>query len=320
MKWIKFFLTPSVFLIFTTIACNFDFDQDVVIPPQKSVLAIETQFALGEEPLVLVTRTRSIGEPIKWDFNYGDIIDTMPNGFNIRNNSDLYDTVKNVTVQLFEADNLIRTFRQDNPYTKVAYVADAVNYKKNVEYTLKVFAPGFDTVIGKQKPPSQVDLKKVTFAYNNVSNSSGSRLSELAMEFDDIPNEDNYYTVDVYFESLSWQKKRISRPLKPIKVDNAATNNIYLNDKTFDGQKHTWRIGLAELYEPSFQKDSAELKVYFRSISKDYTLYKLNAEINAAAEQSDFTEPASTYTNLTGGLGVFAIFGYPRVYTIKLYK
>ena len=302
-----------------TVACNFSFEEDVAVPAQKSVLAIETQFALDEEPLVLVTRTRSIGEPIKWDFNYRDIIDKTPDT-TIYNLQDFFDTVKNVSVQLYEGDNLIRTFKQNSPYIKVSYGADVVKYKKNVEYTLKVSAPNFDTIIGKLKAPSQVDLIKATFAYNNTSNSSSSQLSELAMEFDDIPNEDNYYTVDVYLESLSWQRKKLTRQLKPVKIDNIATSNIYLNDKTFDGKKHTWRIGLAELYEPGFQKDSAELKIYFRSISKDYTLYKLNEEINAAAEQSDFIEPASTYTNLTGGIGVFVIFGRPNVYTVKLYK
>jgi hypothetical protein len=140
------------------------------------------------------------------------------------------------------------------------------------------------------------------------------------MEFEDIPNEDNYYTVDVYYDFIGWQKNRVTYQLKPIKVDNSATSNIFLDDKTFDGQKHTWRVGFNDLNEQFFQQDSAKLIVFFRSVSKDYTLYKLNQEINAAAEQSNFTEPASTYTNLTGGIGVFAIFGRQLADTIKLYK
>lgn len=162
----------------------------------------------------------------------------------------------------------------------------------------------------------------MTFTFNNISNSNGSQLSELAIEFDDIPNEDNYYAVDVYYEYLNYRKYKLSYPLKIVKVDNAAASASYINDKTFDGQKHIWRVGLQvdEQYQSQYQRDSAELKIYFRSVSKDYTLYKRNEEINAAVDQSDFAEPTSTYTNLTGGIGVFAIFGRPRVYTIKLYK
>lgn len=163
MKWIKFFLTPSVFaLFFMTVACSFNFDEQVAVPIQKSVLAIQTQSALDEEPFVLVTRTRGIGEPIKWDFNFGAILDKTPDTI-LYNYKDYFDTVKNVTVQLYEADSLIRTFEQYSPYSKVGYLANTVNYKKNTQYTLKVFAPGFDTVIGKHKPPSQVDFKKSDF-------------------------------------------------------------------------------------------------------------------------------------------------------------
>jgi hypothetical protein len=322
MKGIKFFLPPSVFILFLmSMACKFDFDESVVVPVQKSVLAIETQFSLDEEPFVLVTRTRGIGESIKWDFNFKAIIDKTPDTI-IYNYKDYFDTVKNVTVQLYEADSLIRTFEQDNPYTKIGYFAKKVNYKRNVEYTLKVFAPGFDTVIGKQKPPSQVDLKKAVFTFNSTGSRGGSQLSELAIEFEDIPNEDNYYAIDVYYEYLNYRNYKLSYPLKIIKVDNATASASYISDKTFDGQKHTWRVGLQldEQYQSSYQRDSAELKIYFRSVSKDYTLYKRNAEINAAVEQSDFTEPTSTYTNLTGGLGVFTIFGRSSAYTIKLYK
>ncbi len=322
MKGIQFFLTPSVCVLFLmSVACKFSFDEQVVVPAQKSVLAIETQFALDEEPFLIVTRTRSIGEPIKWDFNYKAILDKTPDTI-IYNYSAYFDTVKNVSVQLYEADSLIRTFDQSSPYTKVGYAAKTVNYKKNVEYTLKIFAPGFDTVIGKQKPPSQVDLKKAAFTFNSASGSNGSQVSELAIEFEDILNEDNYYAIDVYYEYLNFRQYKISYPLKIIKIDNASAGASYISDKTFDGQKHTWRVGLQldEQYQSSYQRDSAELKIYFRSVSKDYTLYKRNAEINAAVEQSDFTEPASTYTNLAGGIGVFTIFGRLRAYTIKLYK
>jgi hypothetical protein len=322
MKGIKFFLTPSVFIFFLmTMACKFSFDEQVVVPVQKPVLAIEAQFSLDEEPFVLVTRTRGIGEPIKWDFNFKDIIDKTPDT-TIYNFKDYFDTVKNVTVQLYETDSLIRTFEQYSPYTKVGYVGKTVNYKKNVEYTLKIFAPGFDTVIGKQKPPSQVDLKKAVFTFNSANDKNGSQLSELAIDFEDIPNEDNYYAVDVYYEYLNYRQYKNLYPLKIIKIDNASASASYINDKTFDGQKHTWRVGLQldEQYQSGYQRDSAELKIYFRSVSKDYTLYKRNAEINAAVEQSDFTEPTSTYTNLKGGIGVFTIFGRSSAYIIKLYK
>ena len=321
MKWIKFFLTPSVFIALTMVmACKFEFEESVVTPNQKSVLAIETQFFLGEQPLVIVTRTRNLGELVKWDFNYKDIIEKTPDTTIYNFGQFLYDTVKNVTVQLYEGDSLIRRFKQDDPYLKISYLADRVDYKKNVEYTLKVFAPGFDTVIGKQKPPSEVKLTKAEFIPNKIpAKGNAVSLGELNMEFDDIPNEENFYHVDAYLQAGP-SNKRYSLYLTPVKVDGNATSNRFLNDKTFDGKKYTWRLGLPLGYAPPLQVDSANLVIYFRSTSKDYDLYQRSLEINSIAQQSDFAEPTSSYTNLKGGIGVFAISSFTFPYVIKLYK
>jgi hypothetical protein len=321
MKWIKYILIPSVFLclMMVSAACKFQLYEEVAIPAQKSVLAIETQFYLGEEPFVIVTRTRSIGEKIKWDFNYKDIIEktkdtTIYNAYG----QYLFDTVKNVTVQLYEAGSLIQTFKQYSPYLKVSYLADRVDYKKNIEYTLKVFAPDFDTVIGRQKAPSPVNLIRAEFTPNKIPvKERNIPLGELNLVFDDLPNEENYYTVEVLL-AIGPQTNRVEYPLFLTKVDGSATNNRFLNDKTFDGKKHIWRVGvdLGDKLPP--QKDSAELKVYFRSTSKDADLYQKAQDINNSASQSDFAEPTSSYSNLKGGVGVFVISSYASPYTIKL--
>lgn len=321
MKLIKFFLPPSVFFIFLMlVACKFQPNEVVPIATQKSVLAIYTECFVGEQPLVVVTRTRNIGEKIQWDFNYKDIVEKTRDTTIYNIYQYLFDTVKDVTVQLYEADRLIRTFKQYNPYTKISYIADGVNYKQDVEYTLKVFAPGFDTVVGKQKPPGDVKLNKVDFSFNNtVSRERSTLLSELALEFDDVPNQENYYAAEVYYRMGPADKKTSSR-ISPIKLDANATNGVFLSDRTFDGKKYVWRLGLELGDKLPPQKDSVELKIYFRTAAKDYDLYQKSAEINALAGQSLFAEPTSTYTNLTGGIGVFTIFGEASVYTIKLYK
>jgi hypothetical protein len=129
MKWINSFLLGIAFLIFTTLACNFKFEEDVVVPAQKSIMVVDTQFSLDDEPFVLVTRTRNIGEPIKWDFNNFDILDKTPDTV-IYNLGRLFDTVKSVKVLLYEVDSLIRTFEQYSPYTKVGYFAKKSTTKK----------------------------------------------------------------------------------------------------------------------------------------------------------------------------------------------
>ncbi len=322
MKLIKFLLPPSVFVVLMmAIACKFQFNEVVPTAPLKSVLAIYSECFVGEEPLVFVTRTRNIGERIKWDFNYKDIVEKTRDTtiYNVGQYL-LFDTVKNVTVQMFEADKLIRTFEQYNPYTKISYIADKIDYKPNVEYTLKVFAPGFDTVVGKQKPPSDVKLNKADFKFNNtVSRERSTLLSEIALEFDDIANQENYYAAEVYYRKGPQDRKTTTR-LSPIKLDANATNGDFLGDKAFDGKKYVWRLGfdLGSTLPP--QKDSVELVVYFRTAGKDYDLYQTSVEINSLAGENYFAEPTSTYSNLTGGIGVFTILGKASVNVIKLYK
>jgi hypothetical protein len=322
MKLVKFFLPSLIFLVLVTAAaCKFQFNEVVPTAPLKSVLAIYTECYVGEEPLVFVTRTRNIGERIKWDFNYRDIVEKTRDTtiYNVGQYL-LFDTVKDVTVQMFEAGKLIRTFEQYNPYTKISYTADKIDYKPNVEYTLKVFAPGFDTVFGRQKAPSDVKLKKADFSFNNtVSRERSTLLSEIVLEFDDIAEQENYYAAEVYYRKGPENKKTTTR-LLPIKLDANATNGGFLSDKTFDGKRYVWRLGfdLGDKLPP--QQDSVDLVVYFRSAAKDDDLYQKSLEINNLVGESYFIEPTSTFTNLTGGIGVFTILGRASISTIKLYK
>jgi len=116
--------------------------------------------------------------------------------------------------------------------------------------------------------------------------------------FTDTQGTDNYYMF--YCEqvsySLTWSV--------PMVFEISGAENAYFTDTGKDGAR--FKMTLQPVGVGS-DGDSSFLKVYLLNTDKAYYDYKKSLD-NYNSGDDPFTEPSPVYTNVTGGLGIFAAY------------
>ena len=332
---IKYSFTVAFCLIFC-VACSFDGTKPLDIEPRKSQLSLWAElFDDYDGQFATVASSQSIRKGIQWTHNLGDTIGLIYNPITTRNiprlNSGynlLYDTVKGVKLSLYEEDKLLYDFKPNFPYDPrgTFYSDRKVKFSPNKTYKMVVTAPGFDTLVARQKPVSNVKIRSVRFKIGTAALPAISgRLCELLIDIDDNPNEENYYAVDavtVYVDTISVGSQRIPDEKyfieKLYAIDKNATNAKVISDRNFNGQRYTWRIGLFPNNGPYKFPPDAKVIVLFRSVNKDYEAYQRQLDLIASTDSNPFAEPFKLKTNTEGGYGLFAISGVPDTLTVLL--
>jgi hypothetical protein len=117
--------------------------------------------------------------------------------------------------------------------------------------------------------------------------------------FTDTKDIDNYYMI--FCEEI-----RYNSTYKPPKSIHAHSliQKAYFNDKGFEGLRQKIPVEGTGLSE---KDDSVFLKIYLLNTDKVYYDYKKSLEKYRSGEDP-FTEPSPVYTNITGGLGIFASY------------
>ena len=117
--------------------------------------------------------------------------------------------------------------------------------------------------------------------------------------FTDTKDIDNYYMV--FCEEVQYiSGTRPGRYIDALRLDQKA----FFNDKGIDGLRSKISIdgtGLSDMIDSSF------LKIYFLNTDKTYFDYQKSVEKYNSGE-NPFTEPSPVYSNITGGLGIFAAY------------
>ena len=331
---IKYSFTVIFCLIFCA-ACNFDGTKSLDIEPRKSQMSLWAELFDGfDGQSATVSSSRSIAKGIQWLHNVGDttgfvynpltrVSVPVTNGFGA-----LYDTVKGAKVSLYEDDKLLYDFYQNFPFYQrgVFFSRDTLKFIPNKTYKMVVSAPGFDTLVAREKAVSNAKMRGVRFQIGTAALPTiRGRLCELLIEIDDNPNEENFYAVDVislvtYMVNVGGQmipdERYFIQQLYPI--DKNATNGKVISDRNFNGQRYTWRIGLFPSNGPYKFEPNSEIIVAFRSVSKGYEAYQRQLDLIANADSNPFAEPFKLKTNTEGGYGLFTISGVLDTLTIPL--
>jgi hypothetical protein len=122
---------------------------------------------------------------------------------------------------------------------------------------------------------------------------------EAYLNYTDTPGEQNYYR-------LLGEIVRYSHIYGPSISSNniVPPENSFFTDKGYDGK--TSKITFS--YIPnSASDDSVFIKIYLLNTDKTYYDYHKSIEKYSSGEDP-FTEPSPLYTNVTGGLGIFASY------------
>jgi hypothetical protein len=153
-----------------------------------------------------------------------------------------------------------------------------------------------------------------------------------------MPNEKNYYTIEVYEEVIQYYYERNERNEYLIVDSSYYYRNVYLtspdpsvinsgvdygddflliNDNLIDGNevKLNFNAEIAFDYEYNIDRptDNKKIVVFLKHISEDYYNYLLTYENYLYASGNPFAEPVQISSNIENGLGMIAAYASDTV-------
>lgn len=176
-------------------------------------------------------------------------------------------------------------------------------------YSIEVSAPEYETVTASTAIPSLVDLSNVDTL--GVEDVNGYEELELTITFQDIPNESNYYMLEVYAADIVGGQIYLN-PMY-IRSDDVAlgledyTDQVVFSDELFDGDERTVVIYVEDtrawddFIEVRMTSITQELERYVRS----HTAYERNFG-------NPFSQPVQVFSNIEGGFGIFTGYQVSR--------
>lgn len=161
-------------------------------------------------------------------------------------------------------------------------------------YFLKVELPSGLTATASTTVPSAP--LETTYTHQKIRDSSsqhGMFVAERYLITGNLPDNDKnaLYRVSIYAEdTISGGERVIAKDLY-----TSANNTYFLFDFQHFGKLFSEGYGLQ-----------------VSNLSKEYYLYAVSLENSVKSEDNPFTEQATLYTNIKGGIGIFASFNYKR--------
>jgi hypothetical protein len=167
-----------------------------------------------------------------------------------------------------------------------------VPYKRN-------FYPEIDTV-----------KKTGTYSYNDTVHTYHTVYAFF--HFTDFLDDPNYYAI--FPELVTYNSKYIHNPsIGTLNIDDPGSqvyfdHNNYFTDKGFEGKRISIPLGgtVDPVMDPVYA-DSMFLKVYLLNIDKTYFEFKKSLT-NYSSGENPLVEPSPVYSNIIGGLGIFASY------------
>lgn len=245
-----------------------------------------------------------------------------------------YTFLKDAKVKLFVNEYLIEEVDGDSSGMYKSSIIPKLNDQINihVEYS------EYDAAFAENKLPTKILLDSTKFTKDAGVTPWGMNHSATTLYFKDPPNESNYYEIIVYHRKISYIDTNeyvyfndiffphtITDPLlvsSGCLVNNA--NFAYFTDELIDGQAYAMKIHLD--IESYGEHTKPTLIVCLKSVSKElYEYHKTMADHlwhQSGLELEPFIidagNPINMYSNIDGGLGIFA--GYQDdIVEIKLY-
>jgi hypothetical protein len=182
-------------------------------------------------------------------------------------------------------------------------IEEGNTYVLKVESDKGLFAEASCTVPFKKNLFPELDTVSITYTYSY--DNSKYTLKQSDFYFTDIKGEENYYGV---FSELTWPNPPYTYSKTQNKILVDSKYNCF-NDKGIDGNR--LKIPL-EPFSVSFLHDSTYFKIYLLNTDRPYYDYHKSIE-NYQSGEIPFTEASPIYSNVKGGLGIFAAYTYDSI-------
>lgn len=228
--------------------------------------------------------------------------------------------VTDATVQLLldgQVIDRLHFFSSERVYASQTHLA------VDKSYTIRVTAPGFDTVHASDSIPEPVPTSVVSYRIESGDQVDGEYGTIAITEFiiklkiQDPPGEQNHYQILAFAPDRSGRfGLRISTRDPSIIADNRIEDSVlegvepfvgsepFFKDALFDGESHE-----VEISSPNYQVEvSPERRIWVqvRHISEAYYKHLRSALLHKTTDDNPFAEPVRMYSNVENGYGIFA--------------
>lgn len=277
MKATTTYIISAAIIILVTLSCERE-ARNVKLPGFEQKLVI-TSFITPHDSasFVKVSTNERIYGDLSITEGYGNLTVTMSDGqkrINLEPSGDVY---------LFRKKDL------------------AVEYGK--KYHLEVSSDKGFRVEAECTVPQQrdlgitIDTVRTWYEYPGVDKYS---LLNMNVFINDPPGEDNYYSFSV--KVLDYNPYFATYPYI---YETYSSNDIYFSDEGNDGK----RIFANAVYDAGLLADSDSTLFIFYILNTDKDYYSWHKSLNKFSGGDDpFREISPVYSNITGGLGIFASY------------
>jgi hypothetical protein len=268
----KIIFVLSVFLSFFLFSCNSFFESDVDVPAEKPKLVVYSYLTAGDDT-------------IRLSVQYSNPIYTVTNYY-----AEYYPPVTDATVKISDGSTTINLVY--DAFQK-KYISAEMQVMAGKTYSLEITTPRNERVTSScTVPASEVPVVEITsvendpiYIYNKIIN----------FRLRDIPGKGHYYRVLIaqifsYPEFPEFPDYVYHVPLE--------TGEEYFSDANKDGEYFIFKtvpLGLGE----------DEYLTFYTSIT-DENYFNFHKSVLGFQSDNPFSEPTPVYSNIEGGLGVFA--------------
>jgi len=237
----------------------------------------------------------------------------------------MFEPFGNVSLYIYENSKEIQfdTVREDYFGSGYNYSIKNFKFKEGQTYNLKVISDlGLEAETTCKIPLKRDFQITVDTTFRKTTDDHGFKISLLTAKISitDFPGEANYYRLlylyETYRPALPHNKHLSYMDAVESDVPGTAEYNAWQNDHVsndigFDGKKFILRtIEFQPVYldiPVRSDIDSAFLRIYLLNTDKPYYDFHKSLE-NYSLGDSPFTEPSFLYSNVKGGLGIFASY------------
>jgi len=194
--------------------------------------------------------------------------------------------------------NVSADLKFDSIFGYYSISTDSIELVSGRTYKLSVKTPDNRSSSATCTIPDKRNNSLEFVSMDSVSNDSSAYL-RLKFQLQDFPNQDNYYRVHIVYKYLSI----FSSDTLLAELD-ISDNKSLISDNNRDGEKI---IITTEFEDIEQGMTLVAFQLYLLTIDEHY--YRFHNSLNKYMEMEGFfVEPTLVYSNIEGGLGVFASY------------
>lgn len=181
-------------------------------------------------------------------------------------------------------------------------------YKAGNAYKLDVSHPEYPPAFAIDTMPEKVTINEMTFFEDGGVDEFGDERSSIEFSFNDPP-EKNYYEVTVLDRRSDSGNHQLESTYTSTTDPSAKRalnfNSILIDDDLFNGENKTLLI---RFFRQSEERALEKIYVEFKTITRSYYEFSKRARAAVDNDENPFISPIPAFSNVEGGLGIFALY------------